>query len=64
MTSEICLSCIIPHPDHNKFKIDMAESEQVFDGLFEFFVQEKVEQPFAQRQFTVLKPEQEAAIRD
>ena len=40
MTSEMCLSCILPHPDHNKFKIDMAESEEVFDGAFEFFVQE------------------------
>ena len=65
MTSEICLSCIISYPDHNKFKIDMAtESEEVFDGVFEFSVQEKVERPFAQRQFMVLKPEQEAAIRD
>ena len=40
MTSEICLSCIIPHPDHNKFKIDMAESEKLFDGVLEFSVQE------------------------
>ena len=39
MTSEICLSCIIRHPEHNKIKIDMAESEEAFEGVFEFSVQ-------------------------
>ena len=40
MTPEIFLSCIIPHPEHNKIKIDMAEYEEVFDGVFKFSVQE------------------------
>ena len=39
MTSEICLSCIIRRPEHNKIKTDMAESEEAFEGVFEFSVQ-------------------------
>ena len=34
------LSFMQPHPEHNKIKIDMAESEEVFVGVFEFSVQE------------------------
>ena len=34
--SKNCLSCIIPHPEHNKIKIDMAESEEML--VFEFSV--------------------------
>ena len=40
MTSEICLSCITRHLEHNKIKIDMAESEEAFEGVFEFSVLE------------------------
>ena len=28
MSPEICLSCIIRHPQHNNIKTDMAESEE------------------------------------
>ena len=40
MTSEICLSCIIRHPEYNKIKIDMAESEEALERVFEFSFQE------------------------
>lgn len=40
MISNICLSCITRHPEHNKFKIDMAEFQEAFEGVFEFSVQE------------------------
>ena len=81
MTSEICLWCIIQHPEHNKIKIDMAESEEAFEGVFEFSVQ-VTSKDFSQNskpryyesrdydsllslsKLIVLKPEQEAAIRD
>ena len=40
MTSEICLSCMIWYLEQNKIKIDVAEPEEVFEGIFEFAVQE------------------------
>ena len=64
MTSEICLSCIIRHPEHNKIKIDMAESEKAFEGVFEFSVKETSKNLSQNGKLIVLKPEQEAAIRD
>ena len=41
MTPEIFLSCIIPHPEHNKIKTDMAESEEAFDRVFEFLFRKR-----------------------
>ena len=35
------LSCITRHPEHNKMKIDMAESEEVFEDVFGFSVKGK-----------------------
>ena len=79
MTSEICLSYIIRHPEHNKIKIDMAEPEEAFEGVFEFSVQvtskdllqnskprdyEGRDYDSLLSKLIVLKPEQEAAIRD
>ena len=64
MTSEICLSCIIRHQEHNKIKIDMAESEETFEGAFEFSVQETSKDLSKNGKLIVLYPEQEAAIRD
>ena len=40
MTSEICFPCIIRHPEYKKIKIDMAESEEALEVVFEFSVQE------------------------
>ena len=65
MTSEICLSCIIRHPEHNKIKLDMAyESEKVLKAVFKFSVQETSKDLAQNGKLIVLKPEQEAAIRD
>ena len=36
--SKTCLTCIIPHPEHNKIKIDMDKSEEVL--VFASSVQE------------------------
>ena len=62
MTSEICLSCIIRFPEHNKIKLDMAESEKVFKGVFEFSVQETSKDLLQNGKLIVLKLEQEAAL--
>ena len=50
MTSEICLSCIIRHPEHNKIKIDIVESGEALEGVFEFYEQGNIERPFAKWQ--------------
>ena len=50
MISEICLSYIIRHPEHNKIKIDMAESEEALEGLFQSFCSGNVERRFAKWQ--------------
>ena len=64
MTSEIGLSCIIRHPEHNKIKIDMVESGEAFGGVFEFCVQETLKDLVSQNgKHIVLKPKQEAAMR-
>ena len=63
MISEICLSCIIRHAEHNKIKIDMAESGEAFEGVFEFFVQETLKDLSQNVKLIVVKPNQEAAIR-
>ena len=62
MTSEICLSCIIRHPEHNKIKIDMVESGEAFEGVFEFHVQETLKDLSQNGKLTVLNPKQEAAM--
>ena len=64
MTSEICLSCIILHPEQNKIKIDMVDSEEAFEGVFEFSVLETSKDLLQNGNLIVLKPEQEAAIID
>ena len=56
MTSENCLSCIIQHPEHNKIKIDMSEFEKVFEGVFEFSVQETSKNLSQNGKVIVLKP--------
>ena len=63
MTSEVCLSCIIRHPEHNKIKLDMAESEEALEGILEFSVQETSKDLSRNDKHIVLKQEQEAAIR-
>ena len=62
MTSEICLSCIIRHPEH-KIKIDMVESGEAFEGVFEFYVQETLKDLSQNGKLIVLRPKQEAAMR-
>ena len=42
----------------------MAESEEVFNGVFEFSVQETLKDLSRNGKLIVLKPEQEATIRD
>lgn len=64
MSSEFCLSCIIRHLEHNKIKIDIAESEEVAEGVFEISVQETSKKLSQNGKLIVLKPEQEASIRD
>ena len=64
MIKEKCLSCIIRHSKHNKIKTDMAVSEEMFDGVFEFSVQETSKDLSQSGKLVVLKPEQEAVIRD
>ena len=64
MTSEICFSCIIRHSEHNKIKIDMVKSEEAFEGVFEFSVQETSKNLPQNGELVIPKPEQEAAIRD
>ena len=61
---EICLSCIIRHPEDNKIKIDMGESKEAFEGNFDFSVREASKDLSQNGKLIVLKPEQEAAIRD
>ena len=61
MTSEICLSCIIRHPEH-KIKINMAESEEALEGVFEFSVHETSKGLSQNGQLIELEQEQEAAI--
>ena len=63
MTSEICLSRIIRHPKHNKIKIDMVESGEALEGVFEFYVQETSKDLSQNGKLIVVKPNQEAAIR-
>ena len=63
MKSEICLSCIIRHQEHNKIKTYMAMCEEVFNGVFEFSVQETSIDLLQNGKLIGLKPEQEA-IRD
>ena len=65
MISEIWLSCITWHPEHNKINIhvDMAKSEEAFEGIFEFSVQETSKDLSQNGKHIVLKPEQKAAIR-
>ena len=64
MTSEICFSCIIRHPEHNKIKTDMAESEEALEVVFEFSVQ-KTSKDFSENgKLIVRKPEHETAVRD
>ena len=53
---------ITRHPEHNKIKIDMAESEEAFEIVFEFFVQETSKDLSQNGRHIVQKPEQEAAI--
>ena len=60
--SEICLWCIIRHPER-KIKIDMAESEEAFEGVLELPVQEMSKDLLHNGKLIVLKPEQEAAFR-
>ena len=48
-----------PTPEHNKIKINMAESEEAFG----FSVQETLKDPSPNGKHIDLKPEQEAAIR-
>ena len=62
MSSEICLSCIVRHPENNKINIDMAESEEAFERVFEFSVQETLKDLSQNGKHIILKPEQEAAI--
>ena len=64
MTSEICFSCIIWHPEHSKIKIDMVESEEAFEGVFKFSVQEMSKDLPQNHKLVIPKLEQEAAIRD
>ena len=51
---------------HNptKLKIDMTESEESFEGVFQFSVQETSKDLLQNGKLVVLKPEQEVAIRD
>ena len=63
MTSEICLSSVIRHPEHNKIKVDMAESEEAFEGVCEFSVRETSKGLSQNAKLIVLKPEQEVAFR-
>ena len=64
MTSEICLSCIIRHPEHKSIKIDMAESKEALERVFKFSFQETSKDLSQNGKLIVLKLEQEAAIRD
>ena len=61
MSSEICLSCLIGHPKHNKIKTDIAKSEEEFAGVF--FFQETSKGLSQNEKLVVLQPKQEAAIR-
>ena len=61
---DICLSCIIRHPEHNKIKTDTAGSEEAFEGVFEISVQETSKDLSQNGKLIILKPQQEAAIRD
>ena len=54
------LSFITRHPEHDKIKIDMAESEETFEGVFEFSVQETSKDLSQNGGNIVLTPEQEA----
>ena len=47
----------------NKIKIDMVESKEAFNRVFEFSVQEMSKLLLQNGIHIVLKPEQEAAIR-
>ena len=62
MTSEICLSCIIRHPEHYKIN-KIAESGEAFEGVFEFSVQETSKDLSQNGKHIFLKRDQEAAIR-
>ena len=59
MTSEVCLSFLVRHPEHNKIKVDMTESEEAFRGVFEFSVQETSKDLSQNGKHIVLTPEQE-----
>ena len=56
MTSEVCLSFLVRHPEHNKIKVDMTESEEAFRGVFEFSVQETSKDISQNGKLSVLKP--------
>ena len=47
-----------------KIKIDMAESEEAFEGVFEFFVQEMSKDLSQNGKLIILKLDQEAAITE
>ena len=66
MTLEICLWCIIRHPRHNNIKIDNIGQvwRSNFEGVFQFSVQEMLKDLSQNGKPIVLKPEQEAAIRE
>ena len=52
------------HPEQKKIKIDMAESEEAFEGVFEFFVQEMSKDLSQNGKLIILKLDQEAAITE